>query len=218
MTGYIYKITNDINDKVYIGLCTTSIEERFATHIKDSKRRSYEQRPLYAAMRKYGSEHFHVVQIEECDLDHLGEREQYWIAYYNSYHYGYNATLGGEGRPLYDYEAISNRLKECPYSSIVAQEFNCCPDTIRTVAKKNNIKLKQHTGETRKLQTQKTVQALDKNTNEIVAEFESTVKAAEWCFENGYCSSLNSGVRSHISEVANGKRPTSYGFKWKYKE
>ena len=216
MTGYIYKITNDINDKVYIGLCTTSIEERFATHKKDRLKRVCEKRPLYDAMNKYGVEHFYIEQIEECDIDDLGLREQYWIAYYNSYYYGYNATMGGEGKPLYDHDAILNKLKECPYPILVAKEFGCCVDIVRAIAKRNNIKTKNLANETMRLKTQKTIQALDKNTDEIIAEFESTVKAAEWCFNNKYCSTLNSGVRAHIGEVANGKRKTAYGFKWKY--
>ena len=38
--AYIYKITNDINDKVYIGLCTTTVEERFENHYKKKMTRS----------------------------------------------------------------------------------------------------------------------------------------------------------------------------------
>ena len=45
--GYIYKITNDINNKVYIGKTTSdSIEKRFQKHIQDSTRREMEKRPL----------------------------------------------------------------------------------------------------------------------------------------------------------------------------
>ena len=54
--------------------------------------------------------------------------------------------------------------------------------------------------------------------NVFVKSFDSTVSAAEWCFENGKTKSLNSGVRSHISETANGKRKSAYGYKWKYLE
>lgn len=47
MTGYIYKIINDINDKMYIGLCTTSIEQRFQTHCADRCKSTHKDRPLY---------------------------------------------------------------------------------------------------------------------------------------------------------------------------
>lgn len=47
-------------------------------------------------MNKYGSEHFHIKLIEETNNPE--ERERYWIQYYDSYHNGYNATLGGDGK------------------------------------------------------------------------------------------------------------------------
>ena len=40
MNGFIYKIINDINDKVYIGKTLSSIEERFKQHKKDSLKES----------------------------------------------------------------------------------------------------------------------------------------------------------------------------------
>ena len=100
--GYIYKITNDINNKVYIGL--TDLDnpiDRWTKHISEyNAARTYTKRPLYDAMYKYGIEHFHFEIIEKTD--NLQEREQYWIKYYRSYIgfddcKGYNATLGGEG-------------------------------------------------------------------------------------------------------------------------
>ena len=57
---YIYKITNTINNKVYIGKTVASIEERWKEHCHDYKRHRCEKRPLYAAMRKYGVEHFQI--------------------------------------------------------------------------------------------------------------------------------------------------------------
>ena len=90
--AYIYKITNDINGKIYIGKTNRSIKERFAEHCKNYSIQNYEKRPLYAAMHKYGTEHFHIEQIEETDTPE--EREKYWIEYYGSFKYGYNATIG----------------------------------------------------------------------------------------------------------------------------
>ena len=105
MLGYIYKIKNDINNKVYIGKTTkATIKERFEEHLNDYKKRQEEHRPLYTAMKKYGTEHFYIEEIEKVDICKLEEREKYWINYYNSYKNGYNATLGGDGKILYDYE------------------------------------------------------------------------------------------------------------------
>lgn len=91
--GYIYKITNNINGKVYIGQTTRTIKIRFNEH-KDSAEKGYHY-SLYCAMRKYGIENFSVEEIEQCSTEELDDREQYWISFYDSYHNGYNMTLGG---------------------------------------------------------------------------------------------------------------------------
>lgn len=77
MNGFIYCISNDINNKKYVGKTASSIEERFKQHCRDSKKIIREKRPLYNAMSKYGEEHFSIELIEECDLSELEEREQY---------------------------------------------------------------------------------------------------------------------------------------------
>lgn len=169
-------------------------------------------------MNKYGIDHFHWEMIEECDIDLLGEREQYWIAFYNTYHYGYNATLGGEGKPLYNHQAILEKLQICPYPCLVAQEFGCSTDLVRAIAKRNNIELYNLGNETMKQIKSKRIQAFDKQTQQFLCEFNSTADAAKWCYKNQYAKSLNSGVRAHIADCANGKRKSAYGFVWKYKE
>jgi group I intron endonuclease len=217
MLGHIYKITNDINDKIYIGCCSTTIEERFSSHIKDFQKRYFEKRPLYSAMQKYGVEHFHIEEIESCDISIMFEREIYWIQYFDSYGNGYNATKGGDGKLLYDHEAICKRLKEHPYPIDVAKEFGCCPDTVKDLAKRYCIEV-QNKGQKNFIEKSKTVVALDKKTLEEINVFNSTSDAAKWCFENQYTSALSSGVRGHIAEAANGKRKSAYGFIWKYKD
>lgn len=93
--AYIYKITNDINDKIYIGKTNQTIKERWRQHYSDSKTRIVaEKRPLYLAMNKYGIEHFKIEEVEKCLDEDAYKREIYWIEYYNSYKDGYNATLG----------------------------------------------------------------------------------------------------------------------------
>lgn len=93
----IYKITNKINGNSYIGL-SVDIKRRWRAHrqrYKDEFNKEYEK-ILYKAFRKYGIENFEFSILEECPLEKLREREKYWIAYFDTYHHGYNATEGGE--------------------------------------------------------------------------------------------------------------------------
>ena len=71
--AYIYQITNDINDKVYVGKTETSLEQRFKEHCKDSQTERCENRPLYRAMKKYGIEHFSISLIEQTEQPKKGK-------------------------------------------------------------------------------------------------------------------------------------------------
>ena len=100
---YIYKITNTINGKVYIGQTyNRSIEERFKGHVKCAK--PTHSMLIDRVIYKYGKENFIVEQIDEANsLSELNEKEQYWIKFYNSTdrNIGYNLTTGGEGGNTY---------------------------------------------------------------------------------------------------------------------
>ena len=93
---YIYKITNQINNKIYIGK-TINIEKRWKRHIYLA--RTGFKRHLYDAMRKYGINNFIIEIIEVCKNQDSNTRERYWIEYYKSYdkNIGYNKSFGGEG-------------------------------------------------------------------------------------------------------------------------
>lgn len=102
----IYKITNLVNQKVYIGK-SKNIRERWNAHIRDSNVSEDKwvanirgvNTPLHRAIRKYGTNNFAFEIIEECPEPALNDREKYWIKYYNTFRTenGYNCTLGGDG-------------------------------------------------------------------------------------------------------------------------
>ena len=101
----IYKITNNINGKVYIGQTRQNLSSRYAQHLQRAN--SGVNTQLYIAMRKYGTMNFTISVVEEIDdsIDNpketLDEREKYWIDYYQSYgDNGYNSTLGGDVNPM----------------------------------------------------------------------------------------------------------------------
>ena len=210
MNGFIYKISNDINDKVYIGKTLSSIEKRFAEHIKDSDKETKENRPLYRAMRKYGIDKFHIEEIGSYPLAELSQQEQYWIQFFHSYENGYNATLGGDGKQLYDYDAIVQGFLSGKLVRELANEFECCTDTISAALKLANIdSAANSTKYIKKGLVAKTLEG------EIVQEFESRIQAVVWLQANNYTKSTDiDNISATIGRAANKKRKTAYGFIW----
>ena len=88
----IYKITNKINGKVYIGQTIRPAEHRFSRHINDAMHNILDTH-FARAIRKYG---LNVWKLEVIDIavtqDELNQKEQYWIKFYNSVKEGYNET------------------------------------------------------------------------------------------------------------------------------
>lgn len=214
--GIIYKITNKVNNKVYIGKTSKTVEARWKQHLTDAKsyylHQTGHKRPLYDAFKKYGIENFTYEVLLECPDDVLNQEEQKYIALYHSYIgdsscNGYNATIGGDGRP---YELSSNELEKLitlyhkGYSLInIAKELNY---DITVVSRKLH-----ELGFSCKNGNRKPVYQVDKKTNQILGWFESCSDAAVKCFNNRLHN-------AHIHAAASGKRLTAYGYKWYFVE
>lgn len=109
--GHIYKIKNELNNKVYIGQTYSHIKnhgkyrpagylKRFSGHISEAITNTKKKQCTYLnnGIRKYGKENFSCKLIKECELSELDELEQKYIIKYNSlYPNGYNLTHGGKG-------------------------------------------------------------------------------------------------------------------------
>jgi hypothetical protein len=113
--GSIYKIQFP-NGKNYIGLTTTSLEQRQKEHTRCAKKG--DTQCLYKALRKYEMiDIFELIEIDTADtLEELCEKEIGYIKEYNSYYMdgnGYNMTYGGEGTNGYVYTEEDNlRISE----------------------------------------------------------------------------------------------------------
>lgn len=92
--GSIYKITNLINGKIYIGQTTQDVEYRFSQHKRDKR----SGRHLFLSITSYGSENFLFEEIFVCqDRQSLDFYETFFINHFNSFTpNGYNLTMGGE--------------------------------------------------------------------------------------------------------------------------
>jgi group I intron endonuclease len=97
MIGLVYKIVNLINNKVYVGQTTRSLERRWYDH---SNRKSKSCPALKAAIEKYGKQNFTIEVLEVCEsLDKLNEQECFWILKLNTLSpNGYNLMTGGKNQ------------------------------------------------------------------------------------------------------------------------
>lgn len=208
--GYIYCITNLINEKKYVGKTTYSITKRFQEHCKDSKKERCERRPLYNAMNKYGIENFVVEELIECPNDELDSYEKMYIEKLQTY--GYNATKGGDGSILFDYDkiietyALGGTMTEC------AAKMHCSVDTVKKVLTINNIPIRHNRrgccSDPKKVE-QYSLEGV------FIKEWESITLAAHWLVDNGYAKTYNSGVKQKIRLCMRGENKTAYKFIWK---
>lgn len=174
--AYVYLISNDINNKMYIGATITSIAERYSKHMYDTFN-TFDNSAIHHAIKKYGQEHFFISQLEECSINNVFEREQYWIKFYNSYENGYNETIGGEGCPKYDYSLIYQKFKSGMLQKDIAKELGCEKHTITRALRAYDVSeeemKKGKYGNAKKL-----VYKIDLNTNQILETYNSLTEAA----------------------------------------
>ena len=210
--AYIYQITNDINGKIYIGKTEFSIEKRFKEHCQDAFRDRNDKRPLYAAMRKYGIEHFHIELIEETDNPE--EREVFWIENKRSFKNGYNATIGGDGKKYIDYDLVISTYKEIKSIIDTAKALNISADSVSNILHQNNISIISS--------SEVNLNKYGKITNmyslegEFLKSFSSTNEAAQYMIDNNLTNCKKTTIKQHITEVCTGRRNTAAKYKWKY--
>ena len=117
----IYKITNQLNKKFYIGQ-SVDIHKRWLTHCRDT-----DNCPIHKAIQKYGKENFSLEILEECSKEELNEKEIFWIKKYNGYESSdcYNATRGGEGAS-HPIKISQEDLEEDNVSNLLTIVNNIC--------------------------------------------------------------------------------------------
>jgi group I intron endonuclease len=138
----VYQIVNKINNKVYIGITTRSLKERFNQH----KYSRYSMDTKFSrALKKYGIENFEIQLLEDeiTSLEELYEKEKYYISNFNSFINGYNSTIGGEGckTVAVSAEEIINSYSILKSSTKVAQSLSIGENTVLRVLHNNNITL-----------------------------------------------------------------------------
>ena len=95
-TGVIYKVTNTVNGKIYIGQ-SINFKKRKRKHIYDSKN-ILDNMAFHKAINKYGESSFKWDILVNCPQQDLDTQEIYWISYWSSFGpNGYNLSKGGSG-------------------------------------------------------------------------------------------------------------------------
>lgn len=205
--AYIYQITNNINGKIYVGKTVkNNIQERWEEHLKDYKKPRCEKRSLYDAMNKYGSENFSIKELEECSAEELNDKEIYWIEKLGSFKYGYNATIGGDGKHYADYDLIYSLFLESYNCSEIKRLTGYDNFTIRIALDNKGISMEERYHQSRKLNRNgKSVAKIDPITNKIIEIYPSISEAER-----------QNGNSKHIGHVCRGQRKSCKGYFWKY--
>ena len=149
MIGYIYKVTNKINVKFYIGQTIQSVKDRWYRHCGKSGISKAELNTHFKrAILKYGKENFTIETIEVCDSTKLNDREKFYISYYNSYINGYNSTIGGQGgtKPFKTSEESETQIISLYNYGFslreIGREFNLDKTTVKGILVRHNISIR----------------------------------------------------------------------------
>ena len=218
----IYKITNLINGKSYIGKAV-DIKRRWSEHKSHSfspDHLSYNF-AIHRAIRKYGIENFSFEVVEECNEDWLNEREIYWVAKLNTQEDGYNMTPGGDStannwdRRIEQYSLDGIYIKTFPAIRAAAREVGVDHATIGRCC---NKKAKHAGGFIWVYEGEKPVipekpllirevgqYSLDKG--ELIAIHKNAIEATRAIGKNN---------PSNIRNVSRGEQKSAYGYFWKY--
>lgn len=146
----IYKLTNQVTGRIYIGQTVTSLARRWSQHSTSMK-----NSPLYNAFRKYGPENFTIEAIcTALDPEHLNELERYFIYYYNSLvPNGYNLTSGGDS--AFTRSKYTKELQRKAMTGRVPSEETRAKISQTLMGRPGNRKGATHTEEVKKLISEK---------------------------------------------------------------
>lgn len=208
--AYIYKITNTVNSKVYVGQTHNALNERWRAHKYYSK---FSTAPLYRAMRKHGIDKFHIEIIEECKQSELNDREIYWIKQYNSYgNTGYNATRGGKGHWKYEEDYVRALWDAGSNLTKIHKETKICKNTIKKILGDYKPYIEQKEERYRIASSDKTYESKPVKQYSMDGEYLETYKSIS------EASRITGIDKSTIMRVCKRRSVYAGNYQWRYKD
>ena len=200
---YIYKITNTINNKCYIGQ-TVNYKQRFHTHKSQLRNNNHENKHLQNSWNTYGEDNF---KFEVIDYgENYNELEKYYIKEHKSDNneFGFNIMSGGDLPPVHkgekhnmakltwdDVHEIKRLLKENTPKRTIIERFHLNPSTINRI---NNGQLWKEEGDVPKQTIMKIIDKLQntKLKQKEIAQLYGVTRTEVTNINNGY--SVNSRI------------------------
>lgn len=227
----IYKITNKLNEKVYIGQTTKTLDHRKKGHIQAAK--DGVNHHLYNAMNKYGIENFVFEEICKASTkSELNYLEAKYILEYDSVRNGYNMGYGGDNNVM-DSPIVKEKHDAIMRSDDVRLKIS---QSMKQYRKENPFSENHRKKISEKLKgnkhfaghhiTNEHKEALNKShykkvycidhDNNIVAKFDNVQSASKWWFNNGYDTVKNELSLCDRIKYSNKKNIYIKGLKWIY--
>lgn len=226
--GIIYKITNIVNSKVYIGQTINGFDNRYAYNIK----RNTHNKHLKSAIHKYGMHNFQINKVFDIAFskEELDIKEDLWINYFNCINNGYNNQGGGSnGKPS---EETLKKLSEShkgknSYINKTPQEMKEFKKRMSEARKGENNPLYGRTGVLSPAYGHKlSVESRNKISEKLKGRFigENNISSKKViCLETfiiypsaGECSRSFNCTQGEISSVCNNKRKSTHGYHFMY--
>ena len=220
----IYKITNKLNNKSYIGQ-SIDINVRWKNHISNSTQKNnpcYEY-PLYKAFRKYGLENFKFEILKICKRKDLLKYERY---YYDKYSPEYNQMYPNPN-PVFDLKIEEKRqaiFKTEEYRRKCSKKLSQDAKNKISLSLRNSERFKKSHNTKEYKEKMKVIRNKGLRADKPVImyscdfekEFESMSACAKWLDTNTKYNSKNKV--SKIKAVCDGERHSAFGYKYKYKQ
>ena len=237
----IYKITNTVNGKLYIGQSIRDVNIRFNEHLNDKISTDYFHLAVRKYIHDYGKDVFTLEVIDTAEsIEELNEKEIYWINHFRTFVgfadcNGYNSSLGGTDNPMFNdtikekhdarmrTEDVRRKISNTMKHKIANKEL-FTEEHRRNLSRamQGNQHFKGHKRSPEAIQA--TAKSLHKKVycvnefNTIVARFDSVVAACEWWYpeyiKNRKCKRPKN--LSDVIKLSSKENKFILGLKWIY--